>query len=275
MEATGGYGKEMALWLLAMDQALKVAIAQPVKVHHFAQACGLANKTDLQDAIMLARFGELHKPPPFQPMSETYEKLRALTRERAAMVKAAIRLGNRNEIPSQSREAQKVRERMIANHEKAIADLEKAMKVVIQADPALKKDCRILQTIPGVADVVAPTLMGELGDLRSYPHPKTLPAYTGIAPKLKDSGSSVHETAHMTKHGSSRVRHVLYMAAMASLRGNNTFSRSYDHLVAEGKPPMVAIGAIMRKMLVVARVLLITEKDYDPNYVKDPPSEGS
>jgi hypothetical protein len=60
---------------------------------------------------------------------------------------------------------------------------------------------------------------------------------------------------------------------MASLRGNNTFSRSYDHLVAEGKPPMVALGAVMRKILVVARVLLITEKNYDPNYVKNPPSQ--
>jgi hypothetical protein len=36
---------------------------------------------------------------------------------------------------------------------------------------------------------------------------------------------------------------------------------------------MVALGAVMRKILVVARVLLITEKNYDPNYVKNPPSQ--
>lgn len=99
MEATGGYSKQMAHWFLAAKQDLRVAIAQPFRVHHFAKGLGFQNKTDAQDAIMLARFGEVHQPAPYQPMSAAYEELKALTRERAALVKAALSLSNRNEIP--------------------------------------------------------------------------------------------------------------------------------------------------------------------------------
>jgi transposase len=272
MESTGGYSKQMAHWFLASKQDLRVAIAQPFRVHYFAKGLGFQNKTDAQDAIMLARFGEVHKPTPYQPMSAAYEELRALTRERAALVKAAISLGNRNEIPSESRQTQKVRERMMAYHQKAIADLEQAMNALIRKDPVLAKDAKRLQTVPGVGPVVVATLMGELGDLRDYPHPKALTAFVGVVPALGDSGTSVHEPAHMTKHGSSRVRHMLYLAAMASIRGENTLARSYDHLVQEGKEPMVALGAVMRKILVLCRALLVSETDYNPKFIKQAPT---
>lgn len=113
--------------------------------------------------------------------------------------------------------------------------------------------------------------MGELGDLRDYPHPKALAAFVGVIPALSDSGTSVHEPAHMTKHGSSRVRHMLYLAAMASIRGDNTLARSYAHLVKEGKAPMVALGAVMRKLLVLGRTLLVSETDYDPKGLQQAP----
>jgi len=268
MEATGGYGKEMALWLLDLRAGLHVAVAQPVRVHYFAKGLGRMNKTDAQDAIMLARFGEVHTPSSYQPMSPAYEQLRALGRERAAMVKEAHRQGNRNEIPSGSPIAQSVREQLINHLEGAIAKLEKAMTDVIAGDPQLKMDYRRLQTVPGVGPIVAAVLMGELGDLRDYPSPKALAAFTGIAPALVDSGTSVHQTAHMTKHGSGRVRQVLYLGAMGAVRGKNPLSRSYHHLVASGKPEMVALGAVMRKILACSRAVLVSEQDFDLAYIR-------
>ena len=268
MEATGGYGKEMALWLLALRAELLVSIAQPVRVHYFAKGLGRMNKTDAQDAIMLARFGEVHAPSPYRPMTPAYEQLRALGRERAAMVKEAHRQGNRNEIPSGSPVAQEVREQLIAHLQSAIAELEKAMGDVIAGDAELTKDYNRLQTVPGVGPIVAAVLMGELGDLRDYPTPKALAAFTGIAPALVDSGTSVHQTAHMTKHGSGRVRQVLYMGAVGAMRGKSPLSQSYHHLVAEGKSPMVALGALMRKILACSRAVLVSEQDYDPDYTR-------
>lgn len=272
MEATGGYSRELARWLLQLNADLRVSIAQPFRVHYFAKGLGVANKTDAQDAAVLARFGEVHQPRPLRPMTPGYEQLRALTRERAAFLKAALALGNRNELPSESALAQRIRERMLASHQTAVAELDQAIAALIAGDPALARDSARLQTIPGVGPVVASTLMGELGDLREFPHPKALTAFTGVAPALKDSGSSVHLPAHMTKHGSGRVRQVLYLAAMAAIRGDNTLARSYERLLEEGKAPMLALGAIMRKLLVLCRILLVCEQDYQSDFVRKSPS---
>jgi transposase len=272
MEATGAYSRELALWLKALSPGCRVSIAQPVQVHYFAKFLGRSNKTDAGDAMLLAEFGEQRRPSLFRPMSPAYVQLRALTRERSALVKASVSLGNRNETLSESTQAQEVRERMLAYHQKAVAELEEAIADLLATTPQLRQDYKRLQTVPGVGPVVAATLMGELGDLRDFPHPKALTAFVGVVPAVHDSGSSVHEPAHMTKHGSSRVRQVLYLAAMAAVRGNNPLTSSYQHLLEEGKPPMLALGAVMRKTLVLCRAILVADEDFDPNHPRNQPS---
>jgi len=269
MEATAAYSREMALWLKALDPGCRVSIAQPVQVHYFAKSQGRTNKTDAQDAMLLAEFGEQRRPSLFRPMSPAYVQLRALTRERSALVKASVALGNRNETPSESAQAQTIRERMLTHHKEAVAELDEVIASLIATTSQLKQDCKRLQTVPGVGPVVASTLMGELGDLRDFPHPKALTAFVGVVPAVHDSGTSVHEPAHMTKHGSSRVRQVLYLAAMAAVRGENPLASTYQRLLEEGKPRMVALGAVMRKILVLCRAILVAEEDFDPNHVRN------
>lgn len=273
MEATGGYSRELANWLLGERKDLRVAIAQPLKVHHFAKLRGLTNKTDRQDAILLAQFGASEPVAPFHPMSPAYVQLRALTRERSALVKALVALGNRNDLASESTLAQEIRGRMLESHREAIHALESAIQMLIASDSDLAVDFRLLQTIPGIGPVVAANIMGELGDLRDFPHPKALAAFVGVAPAWNNSGTSVHEAPHMTKHGNSRVRQMLYLAALAAVRGSNTLSTSYEHLLREGKAPKSALGAVMRKILVLCRAVLLSGQDYDPNHHHGSPME--
>jgi transposase len=83
------------------------------------------------------------------------------------MVKETTRLGNRNEIASNSPIAQKIREQTLVQVQRAIEELDQAIKAQIANDPGLKKDVGRLQTVPGVGKVVSTTLMGECGDLSS------------------------------------------------------------------------------------------------------------
>jgi len=267
MEATGGYSKQLARWLLHAQADLHVAIAQPFQVRHFTQALGQRNKTDALDAVVLARFGAIFLPRAFHPMPAAYERLRALERERDVLVRSATAMENRQEIPSEDRVAQKVRMRMLRHTRKAIEELDQAMLDLIRSDESLGKDARRLQTIPGVGPVLAATLMGELGDLRAFEHPKQLAHFVGVAPVVRSSGTSVDAQPHMSKRGNSRVRRMLYMGAMAAIRVEGPFARTYQHLLAEGKAPMSALGAIMRKLLVVCRGVLINNEDYNPQRV--------
>lgn len=270
MEATGGYSKDLARWLLQGRDGLHVAIAQPFQVHHFTQALGQRNKTDALDAVVLARFGATFTPRAFRPMAAPYERLRALERERDALVRSATAMENRQELESEARLVQKVRTRMLRHTRKAIEDLDEAILLEIRSDEGLRQDFRRLQTVPGVGPVLAATLMGELGDLRAFGHPKQLAHFVGVAPVVRTSGTSVDGRPHMSKRGNSRVRRMLYLGAMAAIRGDTPFTRTYQHLRDEGKAPMSALGAIMRKLLIVCRGVLVHGEDYAPDRVSTP-----
>ena len=270
MEATGGYSKQLARWLLNRQPDLHVAIAQPFQVRHFTHALGQRNKTDALDAVVLARFGATFEPRAFHPMPAAYERLRALERERDALVRSATAMENRQELESESPAAQKVRTRMLRHTRKAIEELDEAILLEIRSDDRLAEDSRRLQTVPGVGPVLAATLMGELGDLRAFGHPKQLAHFVGVAPVVRTSGSSVDGHPHMSKRGNSRVRRMLYMGAMAAIRTDTPFTRTYQHLREEGKAPLSALGAVMRKLLIVCRGVLVHGQDYNPDRVSTP-----
>ena len=179
----------------------------------------------------------------------------------------ATAMENRGEIPSEAPAAQRVRLRMLRHTRKAIEELDQAILDEIRSEEALAKDAQRLQTIPGVGPVLAATLMGELGDLRAFEHPKQLSHFVGVAPIVSTSGTSLEARPHMSKRGNGRVRRMLYMGAMAAIRVKGPFADTYHHLIAEGKAPMSALGAIMRKLLVVCRGVLVNNEDYNPERV--------
>ena len=57
-----------------------------------------------------------------------------------------------------------------------------------------------------------------------------------------------------------------FTAHAAATRGQNDFADTYRRLTEQGKMKMVALVAVMRKMLVVMRALLISEKQYQPHH---------
>ena len=56
--------------------------------------------------------------------------------------------------------------------------------------------------------------------------------------------------------GRHHVRRLLYMPAVVAIRCNPNLKRTYEALVAKGKPPKVALTAVMRKLLVLANALI-------------------
>ncbi|MDE3246787.1 MAG: IS110 family transposase [Acidobacteriota bacterium] len=269
MEATGAYSKPLARWLIDGSPGVQVSIANPLQVKHFALGQGIRNKTDAQDARMLARFGTTNQPVAFHPMPEAYEELQALCRERAALVKSRTAAENRDELPSPSKAAQKVRRQVLRQLEKAVESLDAAIAAHIQAHPDLKRDFDLMCSAPGIGPVVASTLMGELGDLRAFPEHKRLTGYVGLNPVHKDSGTSLHTKPHLSKQGNPRVRKMLYMAALSASRGDHDLGDTYRHLLTEGKAPMAALGAVMRKILVILWAILQRGESFDPHHTRD------
>ena len=54
------------------------------------------------------------------------------------------------------------------------------------------------------------------------------------------------------------------MASVAALRCNPDLARKYAELRARGKPPKVALTAVMRKLVVLANALLKQDRLWTP-----------
>ena len=123
----------------------------------------------------------------------------------------------------------------------------------IDHDPDLHNKSERLQQLKGVGPILASTLLAyvpELGKIES----SQLSALIGVAPHPKDSGK-IRAPRHV-RGGRPQVRHVLYMAAVCASRANPILAAFYQRLRANGKPPMVCLIAVMRKMVCLMNRLI-------------------
>jgi len=132
----------------------------------------------------------------------------------------------------------------------------------IEKHPGLRADRELLTSIPGIGELTAAWIIAELPDVRMIGSAQSAAAYAGLSPREYSSGTSVHHRTHLSKRGNVYLRRAMYMPAMAAARYNPAVKALYDRLIAEGRPRMVAIGAAMRKLLMLAYGVLRSRKEF-------------
>ena len=123
----------------------------------------------------------------------------------------------------------------------------------MQAEPALRARAAWLQSVPGIGPVTAAVLLAEVPELGACTR-QQVAALVGVAPFNRDSGAW---------RGRAQIRAALYMAALTATRVNPTLHACYQHLIAAGKPPKVALVACMRKILVLCNALCRHQTTWD------------
>ena len=84
-------------------------------------------------------------------------------------------------------------------------------------------------------------------------------------PTVNQSGKLTKRKSYLEKKGSGIVRHKLYMATLNMIaRKQEPIYSYYQRLVAAGKVKLVAMGAAMRKLLVIMYTMLKNHEKFDP-----------
>jgi len=146
---------------------------------------------------------------------------------------------------------------LAAHIERLDAEIERR----VGADAALKRRYDIVLTIPGVGPVAAVALVIGLPELGACSG-KAAALLAGLAPLACDSGEKAGER-HI-RGGRAFVRTGLYLAALAAARFNPQLRDDYQRLRDAGKKAKVAIAAIMRKLVVLANVLIKEDRPWRP-----------
>lgn len=262
MEATGGLGDDLALFLHA--RGIAVSVVNPVRVKAFGQSELVRTKTDKVDAGVIARFCRSQSPAPWQPPSARVRELRALVR-RCAALKAmrAQELQRRSQGTASGLVAASLG-RVLACLDAEIEAVGDAVAALVRQDEALREDHGLLVSIPGLAAPSAAVLLAEVPGLRSFAHNKQAAAFVGLDPRENQSGSSVRGRPRVSKVGNARARAVLYMCALSARRHNPVLKAFADRLKENGKAPKAILVAVARKLLVIAYGVLKTRKPFQP-----------
>lgn len=257
-EPTGAYHRGFERRLAAAG--LPLCKVNPRQARRFAEAIGRHAKTDAVDAAMLARFAALIEPPARPVVSAILDEMKELHVAGRALVKDRTAALNRGQLRRAALLRRQAAERL-RQIERQIDAIDTALWAYLAADPVLKARFDILVSIPGVGEATAFTLLIEMPELGAI-EPKGAASLAGLAPVARDSGR--HRGKRSIRGGRASLRQALYMPALVAVRFNTTMKAKYDAFLAAGKPPKVALTAIMRKLVILANALIRDGRAWTP-----------
>jgi transposase len=232
----------------------------PLQARRFAEAIGRRAKTDAVDAAMLARFGALDELQTRPMLSQTIRDMKDLLVARRGLVKDRVAASNRNHL-QRAPLLQRLAAQRLRQVQRQIAAIDAALHALCMADPDLKARFGILVSIPGIGETTALTMLIEMPELGTIEN-KCVASLAGLAPVARDSGQ--HRGRRFIRAGRAHFRHALYMPALVAIRFNADMRAKYQALTAAGKPPKVALTAIMRKLAILANTLLKEQRGWMP-----------
>jgi transposase len=283
VEATASYP-----WFVELVEPLadEVILANPKKLRVIAES---TKKTDRLDAQTLAEFLVLDMiPRAYQPTPRQREH-RALVRHRQYLqgritsVRCKIRhiLSNYNadrrdlfsancglayfkEVPLNDVDRFVIKQLWALWQEfvaQQLAVTKKIKAFVAKAPQREAEDRAILMSAPGVGFVTAEVVLSELAGYDRFRNSKTVSAYAGLAPAVRQSGGKRSKDMRITKEGSGLLRWALVESAWRLVGTSPKWAAMYARL-KQRKGSKRAIVAVARKLLCVLYAMLRTRTPY-------------
>ena len=249
LEATGGFETIVAAALSAAG--LPGVVVNPAQIRHFAQAIGQRAKTDPIDADVIAHFAEATGIEP-RPLPDEATRLLADLVARRRQIIDMIGAERQREKRATPR-AKKSIARLVKALEKELTSVDTDIDDAVRGSPAWRDKEDLLSSVPGIGPTIARTLIAELPELGTLDR-KRIAALAGLAPFTRQSGKWRGKS--FIGGGRTAVRTALFMGAMVAKKHNPILKAFFDRLVAAGKPKMVALIAVARKLLTILNAIL-------------------
>jgi len=256
VEATGGFETIVAAAIAGAQ--LPLAVVNPAQIRHFAQAVGKRAKSDPIDAAVIARFAEAVKPEPRQMRDEAARLLAELVGRRAQIIEMLVAERQREGRVAASRVRKSIG-RHIAALEKELVAVDSDIDGLVRGSPVWREKEDLLTSFPGVGDTLARVFLAELPELGQLTR-REIASLVGVAPFTRQSGRWKGKS--MIAGGRSSVRAASFMAALSASRCNPALRAFYQRLLAAGKPKMVALIAVARKILTILNAMLRDKKQW-------------
>ena len=258
VEATGGF--ETIVAAAAAGAGLPLVVVNPAQVRHFAQAIGKRAKTDPIDAAVIALFVEAVKPELRALPDEAQRLLAELVGRRRQIIEMIVAERQREKRAANGRVRKSIL-RHITVLEKDLPDLDEDIGTLVRGSPVWREKEDLLVSFPGIGNTLARTILAEVPELGELTR-REIASLVGVAPFTRQSGRWKGKS--MIAGGRSAARSALFLAALVACRHNPLLKAFYGRLLAVGKPKMVALIAVARKILTTLNAMLRDRKQWHP-----------
>ena len=270
-----------------LEQAgFEVEIADAAKVKGLAP---LACKTDRIDAFVLAELARRDLVPAIWLPDPAVRAERERARFRLHLVRQRTSLKNRVHATLMTfgkpcplsdlfgRSGRELLERLalpepwagtVAASLRLIDELEREVAAIERELRELGAEHRyvpLLTTVPGIAWVLAYTIAAEVGDIARFPSPKKLCGYTGLCPRVYQSGES-DRRGPLSKKGPRYLRWALVEATSHACR-HPLYRERYERTrrrLGRQRGPKVAQVELARRLAVAIWHMLTTNRPFAP-----------
>ena len=263
MEATGLYFEKLAEFLHANGH--EVVVANPQCIKAFSRSELRRSKSDPLDAALIQmycedKYNRLHL---WQPLPLDYKCVREILRRRQTLVDERSAEKNRKSAGFSSAQVQRSIEENINFLDKQIQKLEEEAFNIVDGNSEMARLVDLIDSIPGVSPLTAAVVLVEVPQVLWSG--RLAAVFAGVIPSKNSSGKS-KTSSYMSKVGSSRLRHAIYMPALSASQHNPVLKEFYQRLLKRGLHKKQALTAVMRKLLHLIFGVIRSGKSFDPVY---------
>ena len=252
LEHTGVYG--LALSMALEEQGIDYTMVPALEIKN---SIGITRgKTDQVDALRIATYAwrfmdklTLTKIP-----SNQLILMQALLALRDQNVKMSVQLQNSlkaHKIASKLLNNDTVIDRIakqIAMVKKEIKEIEKQLKEIIDSNPSIKQNYKLLQSIKGIGPITAVALILTTQNFIKITDSRKYNSYAGLAPFKNESGQMAKK-AKVSNIANKNVKRLLHNGACSAINYDRELNAYYNRKLDEGKPRMSVLNAIACKLI--------------------------
>jgi len=152
--------------------------------------------------------------------------------------------------------------------EKDLAAVDIKILEVIKKDETLNRLFSITKSVTGVGKVTAVEILITTNEFKNIKTAQQYACYAGVAPFEHSSGTSIKNKPRVSHKANKRVKTLLHMAAMASIKQSGEMRDYMLRKLEQGKSKMSVLNAVRNKIIHRIYSCVMNERKYEKNYKK-------
>lgn len=260
-EHTGLYSLPLSMYLhskqgnLWLESALQVKLSSGLK----------RGKNDKADSEMIARYCYVHQRQArlYELPGKTILALKHLLSFRERLIKQqTIMKMTCTEISSfnadQTGLIAKESKSLIKVLQKKIEKTDEKMRELVEQDVELQKKFELVKSVHGVGKQTALFILVYTNGFTMFDDWRKFACYCGLAPFEHSSGTSIRGKTRVSHLANKKLKSLLTMCALNTIRKENEFKIYYDRRIGEGKSAMSTINILRNK--IVSRIFAAVKR---------------